>query len=112
MLELQKLLVSLGLLAGNLGVGVDIPYYRQKLDSELITKQRYVQDLKGIEYQEMWNSINSDKYKKAIQVTTLKERKVYVLQKLALTEKKVTVLQTILKKDSIDTANSKVEDNQ
>jgi hypothetical protein len=103
MLELNKILIALGLIAGTANPGVDMNFYRQKLSVEISNEQKYLIELKSVEYSNMWADVSvDDKAKKSLEKAKLHEREIMAKGRLKETRLKIKVLKDIIQKDSLD----------
>ena len=103
MFELNKLLVTLGIIVGTSNTNVDMNFYRQKLSTEISNEQKYLSELKTVDYQKMWTEVSvDDKAKKTVESSKLHEREIMAKGRLKETRQKIKVLKSIIEKDSLD----------
>jgi hypothetical protein len=107
MFDLNKLLVVLGLAAGTANMGVDINFYTQKLTTETSNEQKYLIELKAVEYLNMWTEVSvDDKAKKTLEKAKLHKREIMAKGRLKETRLKIKVLKDIIGRDSLEKAKA------
>lgn len=107
MFELNKLLVALGLVAGTANMGVDMNFYTQKLTTEISNEQKYLVELKAVEYLNMWTDVSvDDKARKSMEKAKLHEREIMARGRLKETRLKIKVLKDIIGRDSLEKAKA------
>lgn len=102
MFELKQLLIALGLTATTTSPSINIDYYKNQLKTELSSEQKYLVELKAVEYRQMWVEVSEDDdMKKKGEKAKLHEREIMAKGRLMETRKKIKVLKYIIEQDSI-----------
>jgi len=103
MFDLKELLLFLGLASGPVSGTSDIMVYKQKLQAEIVTSHNIQNEIKALEYKQIWEEASDDdpasrwlKGEKASdKITKLKSQQVK-------TRKKIKALKQIIEKDSLE----------